>query len=333
MNDKIDIVIPWVDDNDEKWIKKKKYWQEKYGISANNVERYRNWNNLKYIFRGIEKYAPWVNHVFLVTDEQKPDWLDTSYSKVTLVDHKDIIATKHLPVFNASAIELNIHKIKKLSNNFIYFNDDTFIIDEVKETDFFINNKPVDIGVMEVIYPKTVNYIQKVIINNLGLINENFTKRNVVGEKPSNWFNLKYGKYNLNNLLLLRWPVFTNFINQHLPLAFHKSTFEMVWTEYPQELENTINSKFRRDSDYNAWLMRYWQLTSNNFIPRNNKLGLTIQLRDYKDAEKSAEIIRNNKFKLFCINDNEYTKEFEKAQILINKSFMEMFPEKSDFEL
>lgn len=333
MNEKIDIVILWVNDNDKKWTKKKECWQKRNGIVSSTEERYRNWENLQYLFRGIEKYASWVNHVYLVTDDQKPCWLDVSYEKITIVDHKDIIDSEYLPTFNSQAIELNIHKIKGLNNNFIYFNDDTFIIDYLDETDFFKRNIPVDTGIMEVIYPKKINSTQKVIINNLGLINEQFNKRKIILEKPFNWFNLKYKKYNINNLLLLRWPIFTNFMNHHLPVAFNKHTFNKVWTEYSTELNLTTSSKFRADNNYNVWIMRYWQLASNNFMPRDSSLGTTIQLENISDATKCANLIERSKYRLICINDNENTKDFEKSKAIVNKSFEKILHKKSKFEL
>src|SRR5699024_12219498 len=113
-SNKIDAVILWVDDTDEKWLKKKMKWQRYYGIEDNMPERYRTWDNLHYIFRGIEKFAPWINHIYLVTDGQKPKWLKEN-NNITVVDHQDIISKDHLPTFNSGVIELNIHKIKGLS--------------------------------------------------------------------------------------------------------------------------------------------------------------------------------------------------------------------------
>lgn len=33
----------------------------------NRVIRYRDWENLKYWFRGVETFAPWVNKVYFIT--------------------------------------------------------------------------------------------------------------------------------------------------------------------------------------------------------------------------------------------------------------------------
>lgn len=71
-----------------------------------------------YWFRGVEKFAPWVNKVYLVMDNQKPDWLNLESEKLVLVDHKEIINNDYLPVFSSNTIECNIHKIPNLSEHF-----------------------------------------------------------------------------------------------------------------------------------------------------------------------------------------------------------------------
>ena len=67
MKDKIDIVIPWVDGNDIKWQNEKNKYKQKKDEKLNNSSRFRDWDNLQYIFRGIEKFMPWVNNIFFIT--------------------------------------------------------------------------------------------------------------------------------------------------------------------------------------------------------------------------------------------------------------------------
>ena len=111
----IDIVIPYVDGSDPIWRKKRAEFEPGNNSTIDNRERrYRSWDNLQYIFRGIEKYAPWVNHIYLVTDGQKPGWLNEECRKITVVDHAEIIDKDKLPVFNSQAIEANIYKIPNL---------------------------------------------------------------------------------------------------------------------------------------------------------------------------------------------------------------------------
>ena len=112
---KIDVVITWVDGNDKAWQAEK----EKYLPLRSDKVRYRNWDNVQYIFRGIEKFMPWVNCVHFVTWGHLPKWMNTNYEKLHVVNHKDFIPKEYLPTFNSNAIELNLHRIPGLSENFI----------------------------------------------------------------------------------------------------------------------------------------------------------------------------------------------------------------------
>ena len=51
-NDKIDVVIPWVDGNDPKWQQLKDEYREVKSADKSD-SRYRDWDNLQYLFRGI----------------------------------------------------------------------------------------------------------------------------------------------------------------------------------------------------------------------------------------------------------------------------------------
>ena len=136
MDERIDFVIPWVDGCDTKW----KELRNKF--AGTNPEdsadyRFRDWENLKYLFRWIEKFTPWVNNIFFITCGQYPSWLNINHPKLKFIKHDDYIPHEYLPTFNANTIELNLHRINELSEHFVYFNDDMFIIDYMKRTDFF----------------------------------------------------------------------------------------------------------------------------------------------------------------------------------------------------
>ena len=153
MKDKIDIVIPWVDGNDIKWQNEKNKYKQKKDEKLNNSSRFRDWDNLQYIFRGIEKFMPWVNNIFFITWGHLPKWLNVDNPKLKIINHKDYIPSKYLPTFNSHTIELNLYRIKDLSEKFIYFNDDTFVIDYMSESAFFKNGLPCDCGILNPIIP------------------------------------------------------------------------------------------------------------------------------------------------------------------------------------
>ena len=127
----LDFVITWVDGSDPAWLDEKSHFAS--GSEADNrKERYRDWDHLKYWFRGIEKNAPWVHNIYFVTWGHLPAWLNTAHPKLHIIKHTDFIPPQYLPTYNSHTIELNLHRIPGLSENFVYFNDDVFLIRPVK---------------------------------------------------------------------------------------------------------------------------------------------------------------------------------------------------------
>ena len=66
MNEKIDFVIIWVDGGDAEWRKEKNKYAGIPNEEINGDARFRDWDNLKYWFRGVEKFAPWVGNIYFV---------------------------------------------------------------------------------------------------------------------------------------------------------------------------------------------------------------------------------------------------------------------------
>ena len=131
--EKIDIVYLWVDGNDPVWRQKRQ--KSLIQLNANNrnsiakygnVEgRYRDNDELRYSLRALERYFPDCGHVYIVTDEQTPIWLQNS-AQITIIDHQDLIPAKRLPIFDSANIESYIHRIPNLSERYFYLNDDVF---------------------------------------------------------------------------------------------------------------------------------------------------------------------------------------------------------------
>ena len=126
MNEKIDFVIMWVDGSDPKWLQEKnKYSTNKIDVD-DAINRYRDMGTLKYWFRSVEKYTPWVNKIHFITCGHLPDWLNTNNPKLNIVKHEDYIPKEYLPTFSANPIELNLHRINELEEKFVLFNDEIF---------------------------------------------------------------------------------------------------------------------------------------------------------------------------------------------------------------
>ena len=314
----IDIVILWVDGSDREWIRHK-------NLHASSVEaddigssaaRYRDWDNLQYIFRGIDVFMPWVRKVHFVTSGHKPDWLNVNYPKVNFVKHSDYIPKKYLPTFSSHPIELNIHRIKDLSEKFIYFNDDTFITRPLKESDFFRNGTPAGMAVNTRIESSNYNDpMSSIALNGMAVINNNFNFKDVIKSNPLGWINSCYGLSNLvRSASYLPYPSFTGILTPHLPAAFLKSTFEEVWETEPTILNKVSLNKFRTKDDVNQYLMQNWQLASGKFWPKNlYKNSSYFNISDSTVVSICAAI-EAGKFEMICINDVTDLENFEELR-------------------
>ena len=138
----IDIVYTWVDGSDPEWRSRRlavqgKAEEQVSGIAGTHESRWDHFDELRYSLRSVEQYAPWVRHIYLVTDRQRPRWLrDTP--RLTIVDHADIFqAYVKRPCFNSHVIESQLHRIPGLSEHFIYFNDDVLLLKPLRTDSFF----------------------------------------------------------------------------------------------------------------------------------------------------------------------------------------------------
>ena len=316
--EKIDFVIIWVDGNDPEWQKEKRMYDKSNDKGDNTDVRFRSWDNLQYWFRGVEKFAPWVNKIHFVTWGHLPEWLDTTNPKLHIVNHKDYIPEEFLPTFNANTIELNLHRIEGLADQFVYFNDDMFVTNYVKPAEFFKNGIPRDVFALNCIYfgKKSAGFFNG---NDVELINIHFDKKECMRK------NFR------TTALAFIWKWFPGFYYNHLPSNFLKSTFEEVWGLEEETLRATCMDKFRTKSNCNQWLMKFWQLASGNFIPRSMKIGKCFHIKD-RTFPSALEAIRTGKYKLICLNDTIYTSDFEKQKAQAIEAFEQLLPEKSSFE-
>lgn len=93
---------------------------------------------LRYSLRSVIKYAPWVRHIYIVTNGQVPYWLDTTHPRITVVQHSEIFPnSSHLPTFSSPAIEVHLHRIPGLASRFVYLNDDVMFGAPVLPSDFW----------------------------------------------------------------------------------------------------------------------------------------------------------------------------------------------------
>lgn len=337
---KIDFIIPWVDGSDPEWLSEfNKYAPEssRKNISDSRAERYRDYGLLRYWFRGVEKFAPWVNKVHFVTSGQKPDWLNLDAPKLHWVRHSDYIPAEYLPVFSSHPIELMMHRIPGLAEQIVYFNDDLFLTAPVRKNYFFRRGLPCDSGSFTVIgLGEGRSRIPHILLNDMIEINRHFTKRSVIRANPGKWFTPRIGRDLVKNILLLPYGSISALSVRHFAQPFLKSTLESVWQNCPDALECTMTHRFRNCfEDVNQWLFRFWQLCEGNFAPTNHiKNERMVNISKWTEADTKAII--HHKYAEICINDDTGENpcpDYEQKMRSIADAFETILPEKSSFEI
>lgn len=326
----IDFVIAWVDGNDIEWQKEKNNYKKDNEKNKDDV-RYRDWNLLRYWFRGVENFAPWVRKVFFVTWGHVPEWLNTSHPKICIVNHKDYIPKKYLPTFNSHTIELNLHRIDGLSDKFVYFNDDMYIVNKVKEKDFFVKELPCDLFSLDAIYfnKDSAGFYNA---NNMEIINSHFNKKKQFKLNKKKWFKLRYSIRKIyRTMVFMPWNWFPGFYYQHLPSSFLKKSFRELWDLEYKKLDMTCMDKFRTKTNVNQWLFKYWQLAKGEFFPRRCNIGLCYHVKN-KNIYNVCKDIQTQKYPLLCINDVPETKNYEEKKEILHKEFSGILNKKSSYE-
>ena len=327
-NEEIDFVVLWVDGSDPEWVKEKMNYKQDKNEHINGAIRFRDWDLLKYWFRGVEKYAPWVHKIYFVTWGHLPSFLNTDNDKVVIVNHQDYIEKKYLPTFNSNVLDLNLMNINELSEKFVYFNDDMFLIDDVKKSDFFKGDLPKDEYTESAIVPTEPEFPHN-LLNNIYIINKHYKKRK--WENFSKKYNYKYGLKNiLKTFCCSFYKNYVGFYNPHIPQAFLKSDFERLWELEKDLCIQTSSNKFRTRFDITQYLIRNIRLVTGQFEPRSSKFGKNFPIND--NNQKAIEAIKKQKYKMICLNDVTSDFDFDKAKNELIDAFESILPEKSSFE-
>ena len=293
----MDAVITYVDGNDP-------VWKQDYEKTTNvpvMEKRFRDWGTLKYLLRGIETKMPFIRNVYLVVahPSQVPEWADREQLKIVL--HKDIIPAEFLPTFNCNPIEMHLHRIPGMDEEYIYFNDDMFPVGDCRPTDFFRDARPV-IGYYTHLFASAM--YKKICRNSDRLA------RKALGMKPSCFFTRP----------------------QHICSPMLKSQCEELYAKVEDEIRKTSATRTRTEENLNQYLfldyMNYKGLVIREKIS-NKHFSVAVaspdSLRDFLHSPT-----RN----LVCSNDVRLSEErYEQLRGAILDAFQSTFPSKSRFEL
>ncbi len=307
MNVAIDLVYLWVDGNDHQWLAKKECFLDESIEKKTLVGRYEYNDELKYSLRSVEKHMPWIRKIFIITDNQIPDFLDINHPKIEIVDHSEIIPKEILPMFNSSVIDYFVHNITGLSEQFLFANDDCFVNMDLSPDFFFKDNLPIIRMIpsfkflMKIQWKKFLN---KPLGNYfLGIL------------KVLKMIRSKYKKY--------------YFIRPHHNIdAYLKSDYKKTTEVFSKELKETYTNRFRKNNDIPRLLFDCFALANNRghlqYVTHKESVLIEVCEQDYQ------KYFQDNNFALFCLNDTENATNEDRKRIV---PFLEaLFPNKTTFE-
>jgi len=289
----IDAVYLWVNGTDPTFRETlSRYSSQDRGLddlhNAAGAHRFRDNGELRYSLRSLEMNAPWVRHVYLVTNGQVPSWLSTVHPRISIVAHEAIFPDKtHLPTFNSHAIELHLHRIPDISDRFIYFNDDVFLGNSVSPHDFLTASGGQKIYFEAWNIPTSLNdgpvhdrayaYTQR-------LLDER------CGRQPS------------------RAAI------PHMPQMFHKDRIIEIQEVWHSEVERTSSHRFRAPDDlvlrmlYGHYLLETCQHESEHQVAadpaRSGDYFFMMLKDDDPGLARRLRRIASLRPKFFCINDD-----------------------------
>ena len=265
----MDAVITYVNSED-------KTWREEYGKHVKSTieeARYRDWGTLQYLIKGIRQFMPFIENIYLVVSTPS-QITGIDVSEVNVVYHKEIIPEKYLPTFNSCTIEMFLHKIPGLSEEFIYFNDDTFVIKPMKKTDFFVDDKPV-------LNP----HLQKC---------SQFDINSIFVQQCKNSTELIRSKF------VKKYPINVFIRQEHIMRPMLKSTYEVVWETCEKEIINSL-TRIRTKRNYNAYLFNNYDVMKGYYVQKE------LPYKYIKTSDSINSIISDitsDKFSVVCINDS-----------------------------
>lgn len=291
----MDIILPYVNCNDEEW---KIRYNKSFTIPSFSINRYRDTGLLKYLLRSIDENMQFIENVFIVVQmkSQIPEWLNTN--NVKIVYHKDYIPQLFLPTFNSNVIEMFFNEIKDLSEQFIITNDDIIFLKQQKSTNYFRDNRPV------------------LKIQN---INEAEFEKLYGCHKSS----IKIFQELCNTKEMYK--------NWHLPSPLLKSVMNEVWALLKNKIYlNLIDSRIRKLTDVNWYLFEMYQIYKNITI-NDSELNTNgcIRIKDDTTIDEIDNIF--DKSDVVCFND-AYVNNDKNMQYIINR-LDKIFNKKSKFEL
>lgn len=309
----VDLVFLWVDGDDPVWLEKKKRYTPNAEIRKQSEEnckgRYSDNDELKYALRSARQHAPWIRRTFIVTDNQRPTWLNADHPDVVVVDHREILPPDALPCFNSTVIEHYLHRIPGLAEHFLYANDDMFFNANLSP-DFFFDSQG--------------NPIVRLKRKPLG--EWHYRLKHMIGKKLGQYAHTVYAAI---RLVEERFGVYFPGVPHHNIDSYRKSDFrEAAEVVFAPEVQATKSNRIRAYDDLQRLAFSLYALCIGRahlkYVDRSESSRILLYRHNFK------QYMGKYHPKLFCINDNQRMTDSHREQLAT--ILQDYFPEKSPFE-
>lgn len=320
----IDAVYTWVDGSDPAWERRKQATLEALGPeaarlhpSATSAVRYKSRDELRYSLRSLERFAPFIRKVYLVTACQVPDWLDVQHPDLELIFHEDLFPDAlHLPTFSSPAIECHLHRIRGLSEHFVYFNDDVMLARPTTPPDFFDDEGRciVYLDQRGVVWDRTdENYDLPV---------------NIAARNTSRPLEADFG-YQIRKRV------------DHVPHALRRSVLEELWERYLKELDAVSRYPFRHPATVTpiCCLAPHYALCTGAAVSvsERNSTYIKVKRKRWSSLKLASRLLRalyhrSSSTKFLSVNDSGALDDSRLTDAAIALFFRVYFPTRSRFE-
>ena len=296
----IDLLITYVNSSDSSWVRDFIQTTKCHNPTA---VRFRSWGTLKYIFRGVEKYMPFIRQIVLVVAKpsQVPVWVNKE--NVRVVYHDEFIPKKLLPTFNSCTIESFFWNIKGLSDKIIYFNDDMFPNKKMDRNAFFTGDSP-----------------------------------NIKFTEPSSYSarNIYHSQCRSGMDMITKVLDLPTFEKGKIIRPYHISTamtFESIQKvgELCENYLMTCCSRQRLPNNVNQYIYSYYHYFNGTAADKCVDYKY-FELTDKTFNEITEEILQGN-HQMLCLNDSDKIKNFARTRYLLDDCFSKKFPIKCRYEL
>ena len=280
----IDIVFSWVDAGSLEWQKARAKRMSSYvvGEGDDNEARFRQLDELKYALRSVHLFAPWIRKIFIVTDSDRPAWLD-EHPKVTVVRSEEFFSdTSVLPTHNSMAVESQLHHIPGLSEHFLYSNDDMFFGRPVRPDLFFTSG-----GLTKFLEGP----------NRIGLGQNNAERSGFENAARVN-----------RRLLHARFGKLTTRHLEHAAAPLRKSVMAELEREFADEFAETMSSTFRASTNISVTnsLYHYYALLTGRALRNERATAEYIDTTSGAGLRSLDKLLRKREFDCFCLNDGSF---------------------------